>query len=180
MNQRALVSSKESGFASRAIGSGPTVSATSRQQSWYTKVRPAYVLPGARVAVTHLGELVARATANELGFAYVPFELVEDTWHLQISVTGQDVYLYEAPLAVGAGCASALILPDYERVDDFNGRLDPGETSDFYVVVKNAGNGAAGPTARRGARAARRATRAHVPANDDSRRGGPGGPSLPP
>ena len=100
-------------------------------------------LYGARCAISHQGELLGRATTSSNGYASVPLPVVEDTWTLTLTVTGQDIYPYEAPIHTTAGCAAPLVMYDYNRVDDFNGRLDPGEETDVYFVVRNLGNAAA-------------------------------------
>ncbi len=100
-------------------------------------------LYGARCAISHQGELLGRATTSSNGYASVPLPVVEDTWTLTLTVTGQDVYPYEALVHTTAGCAAPLVVHDYSRVDDANGRLDPDEEVDIHLVVRNIGNGAA-------------------------------------
>ncbi|UCG43829.1 MAG: hypothetical protein JSU73_04215 [candidate division WOR-3 bacterium] len=98
-------------------------------------------VPGARVAITHMGELIGRATTNSAGIAYVPIEAVEETTTVvKVTVTAQDLYVYEAEIGVGLACGSPLVLIDHCAVDDFNGRLDPGDETDVYFVVRNKGN----------------------------------------
>ncbi len=100
-------------------------------------------IPNARCAITHGGELVGRAVTNSTGCAFVPLETVGDTWTLTVTVTAQDAYIHEAPLHVIPGGPAPLVVLDYHRVDDVNGRLDPGDEVDLYLVVRNRGNAAA-------------------------------------
>ncbi len=97
-------------------------------------------IPGARCAITHLGELIGRATANSTGSGFVPLEMVDDTWTLMVTVTAQDAFIYEARLHVIPGGPAPLVLHDHSRVDDANGRLDPGDEVDIYFVVRNRGD----------------------------------------
>ncbi len=99
--------------------------------------------PGARVAVTHLGELVGRGVVNSSGDAWVALPAVEDTWTLKVSISIFDARLFEMRVYVRAGSASPLVTCDHCLVDDGNGRLDPYEQADLYFVVKNNGNAAA-------------------------------------
>ncbi|MBM3314479.1 hypothetical protein FJY71_01365 [candidate division WOR-3 bacterium] len=94
----------------------------------------------ARCAITHLGELVGRAVTGANGYAYVNLPVVEDTWTLKLVVTAQDARQWEKPVHTSAGCAAALVVYDHKWVDDANGRLDPYEASDVYLVVRNVGN----------------------------------------
>lgn len=95
---------------------------------------------GARCAVLHLGELIGRAVTGSDGYAYVALPQVEDTWTLKLVVTAQDARQWEKTVATRAGCAAALVGYDHKWVDDPNGRLDPYEASDVYLVVRNTGN----------------------------------------
>ena len=129
----------------RTVPADPVVdhpaSITAMPQQVYVEVyRGATPLRDARVAITHQGELVGRAVTGALGGAHVPLEVVEDTWTLKLTVTGQDIYIYEEEIGVTAGCAAPLLGVDHWTVDDFNGRLDPGDEADIYFVVKNSGN----------------------------------------
>lgn len=98
---------------------------------------------GARVALTHLGELVTRSVTNSAGVATLAIPPIEDTLTLQLTVTAQDGWLFTKPVAVSAGCANALVVYSHNWVDDVNGRLDPRDESDLYLVVENRGNGEA-------------------------------------
>jgi hypothetical protein len=98
---------------------------------------------GARVAVTHLGELVGRAVSGQDGYAYVNLPVVQDTWTLKLVVTAQDARQHSQPLYVTAGGPAAVVVFDHQWVDDANGRLDPYEQSNVYFVVRNIGNAAA-------------------------------------
>ena len=95
---------------------------------------------GARVAITHMGELLGRAVTNSRGYAWVHMPEVQDTFTLKLSVSAQDAAMYEAPMSAVAGYAGALVVPHNFWADDGNGRLDPGDDVDAYVVVKNIGN----------------------------------------
>ncbi|MEO0080816.1 MAG: C25 family cysteine peptidase [candidate division WOR-3 bacterium] len=94
---------------------------------------------GARVAVTHLGELVGRAVTNPLGTAHVPLATIEDTWTLGITVTAQDARIYQSVIRTKTGSNAPLVVIARSRVADPNGRLDPYEESDLYCVVANRG-----------------------------------------
>lgn len=98
---------------------------------------------GARVALTHLGELVGRGVAGDDGLAYVQLPVVEDTWTLVLSVSGPDIEFTERTVTTTAGCAASLVVYDHAVVDDGNGRLDPGEEVSVFLVVRNRGNAAA-------------------------------------
>ena len=100
-------------------------------------------LRGARCAISHLGELLGRATTSSSGYASVPLPAVEDGWTLTLTVTGQDIQPYRAEIATTAGGAAPLVVYDHGRVDDPNGRLDPGEESDVWLVVGNRGTASA-------------------------------------
>lgn len=97
-------------------------------------------LANARVAFTHLGELIARGVTNSRGIAYVPVPAIEDTWTLSMSVTGQDAWLQEKTVYTTTGDSAPLVTYHHYWVDDANGRLDPGDTVPLYLVVKNKGN----------------------------------------
>jgi gingipain R len=96
---------------------------------------------GARVALTHLGELVTRGVTNSSGVATLAIPAIEDTLTLQLTVTAQDGRLFTKTVAVGAGCGNALVVYSHNWVDDMNGRLDPRDEADLYLVVENRGNG---------------------------------------
>jgi len=95
---------------------------------------------GARVALTHLGELVARSVTNSSGVATLAIPAIEDTLTLQLTVTAQDGRLFTKTVEVSAGCANALVVYSHNWVDDMNGRLDPRDESNLYLVVENRGN----------------------------------------
>lgn len=97
-------------------------------------------LAGARVAVRHGSDLVGRAVTNSQGTALVNLPVLEDTWTLTVSVTGQDAAIYEATVWTIAGGNAPLVVADYLRVDDPNGRLDPNDDVDLYLVVRNRGS----------------------------------------
>jgi hypothetical protein len=98
---------------------------------------------GARVAITHVGELVARATTNSTGIAYVPLSGVGDTWTLGVTVTAQDARVRQGVIHAKAGGTGPLVTFLHSRVDDPNGRLDPGDFAEMYLVVENRGDAAA-------------------------------------
>ncbi len=113
-------------------------------QSYHVEVSTGYgPVKGARVAITHLGELVGRAVTNSQGQAVVPLPVLEDTWTLKLTITAQDLYIFERTVHVIAGCASPLLAYHHSYVDDSNGRLDPGEESSVYFAIENRGNGRA-------------------------------------
>mgnify|MGYP000570399039 CR=1 FL=1 len=98
---------------------------------------------GARVALTHQGELVGRGVAGDDGVAYVQLPAVEDTWTLTLSVSGPDIEFTERTVTIAAGGAASLVVFDRAVVDSDNGRLDPGDEVPVFFVVRNRGNAAA-------------------------------------
>lgn len=94
----------------------------------------------ARVALTHADELVARGVTNSSGVASLAIPAIEDTWKLQLTAIAQDGRWFTKAVAVSAGSENALVVYSHNEVDDPNGRLDPGEESDVYLVVENRGN----------------------------------------
>uniref|UniRef100_A0A7C4GI10 Gingipain domain-containing protein n=1 Tax=candidate division WOR-3 bacterium TaxID=2052148 RepID=A0A7C4GI10_UNCW3 len=95
---------------------------------------------GARVAVRHGSDLLGRAVTNAQGRAFVNLPALHDTWTLTVSVTGQDAAMHEATVRTRSAGIAPLVVYDYMRVDDPNGRLDPGENVDLSLVVRNVGN----------------------------------------
>jgi len=95
------------------------------------------------VALTHAGELIARSVTNSSGIASLAIPAIEDTWALQLVATAQDGRWFTKTVDVGGGYEDPLVVCDHHWVDDPNGRLDPGEQSDLYIVVENRGNAAA-------------------------------------
>ncbi|MGQ9678126.1 MAG: C25 family cysteine peptidase [bacterium] len=95
---------------------------------------------GARVAILHQDELIGRAVANSDGMAKVVLPLVNDTWTLTVSVTGQDGMPNEKTIFTETGRATPLVVYDHCEVDDTNRRVDPGDEVDLYVVVCNLGS----------------------------------------
>ncbi|MEO0067848.1 MAG: C25 family cysteine peptidase [candidate division WOR-3 bacterium] len=95
---------------------------------------------GARVAILHQNQLLGRALTNSLGIAKVCLSAIEDTQTLTLSITAQDGAPYEKNIYTQTGGASPLVVYDHHWVDDENGRLDPNEESDLYIVVINKGN----------------------------------------
>ncbi len=98
---------------------------------------------GARVALTHAGELIARSVTNSSGVASLAIPAIEDTWMLELTAIAQDGRWFEKTVEVSDGSDNALVVYSHNWVDDANGRLDPGEESDVYLVVENRGNAAA-------------------------------------
>lgn len=94
----------------------------------------------ARVGVRHGNQLIGRGVTNSDGVAQVCLNAIEDTWVLTLSVTGQDAAPYENCIYTRTGSASPLVVYDHHWVDDENGRLDPGEEADIYIVVANEGS----------------------------------------
>jgi hypothetical protein len=120
-----------------------TVSATPQTVEAVVRYTGGEPTTNARFALTHAGELVARATSNSLGIAALALPAVEDTWALELTVTAPDGRAYSQPVAVRSGSENGLVVLLRSRVDDANGRLDPGEESDLYLVVENRGNSVA-------------------------------------
>lgn len=98
---------------------------------------------GARVALLHSGELIARGVTSSSGVASLAIPAIDSSWTLQLVVTAQDGRMLTKSVAVSAGWTNALIVVSHSEVDDPNGRLDPGDTSDLYIVVENRGNATA-------------------------------------
>ncbi len=69
------------------------------------------------------------------------------TGALSITVTYKDLIPYEGTCTVSSGSPRPCIVYQSHRIDDSggnnNGRLDPGETVNFYMTLKNAGNAGA-------------------------------------
>ncbi len=98
---------------------------------------------GARVAILHSGALVARGVTNSSGVAALAISGIQEGWTLDLVAIAQDGRRFTKPVAVSAGWTNALVVVSHSEVDDPNGRLDPGETSDLYLVVENRGNATA-------------------------------------
>ncbi len=94
----------------------------------------------ARVAILHQNELIGRGVTNSQGRARVVLPALEDTWTLTVSVTAQDGAPLEKTVFTRSGQPTPLVVYDHCWVDDANGRLDPGDEANLYVVVKNLGN----------------------------------------
>ncbi len=100
-------------------------------------------LANARVGFYKAGEVSARGTTNASGIADV---LVSPTTPgtLYITVHAQDRYTVLDSAAVVAGTPRPYMVLQGTWVDDGgNNRLDPGETVNLYVTIRNAGNAAA-------------------------------------
>jgi hypothetical protein len=93
---------------------------------------------GALVCLSKGTETYARGWTNSQGWV----DLLVDpttTGNLDLSVSAQNFYPYDGLVPVhGSSNKPALVFAGL-RVDDGNGRLDPGETVDLYVSVKNEG-----------------------------------------
>jgi hypothetical protein len=98
---------------------------------------------GARVALIHSGELIARGVTNAAGVASLAIAGIQPGWTLDLVVTAQDGKWFTKTVAVSAGYANALVVYSHNWVDDANGRLDPNEESDVYLVVENRGDATA-------------------------------------
>ncbi|MEN9979359.1 MAG: C25 family cysteine peptidase [candidate division WOR-3 bacterium] len=107
----------------------------------YAEGQPA---AGARVAILHGDELIGRGITGGNGRAQVVLREVGDTWSLILSVTAQDGAPVERRLAVRSGNTGPLLVYRDLRVDDENGRLDPGDEANVYITIANDGNQAAG------------------------------------
>jgi hypothetical protein len=97
----------------------------------------------ARVALTCEGELLARSVTNSAGVATLAIPAIGEGWTLELMVTAPDGRPFAKTVTAGAGYENALVVYSHGHVDDPNGRLDPGEESDLYLVVRNRGNAAA-------------------------------------
>lgn len=95
---------------------------------------------GARVAILHQDELIGRGVSNSNGIARVVLPSVQDTWTLTVSVTVQDGRPYEKTIFAQTGRPTPLVVYDHFEVDDANGRVDPGDEVDLYVMVSNLGS----------------------------------------
>lgn len=124
------------------VGHEDTIAATPQQFAVTVECADA-ALKGARVAIRRGNVLLGRAVTDAHGVALVNLPALEDTWTLTVSVTGQDVAMYEGTVRTSSGGTAALVVADYLRVDDPNGRLDPDDDAELHVVVRNRGNAAA-------------------------------------
>lgn len=98
---------------------------------------------GARVSLTRAGQLIARGVTNSSGVASLAIPATEDSWTLQLTAIAQDGRWFTKAVDISDGSDNALVVYGHNEVDDPNGRLDPGEVSDVYLVVENRGNAAA-------------------------------------
>ena len=97
---------------------------------------------GALVCLSKGTETYARGWTNSQG--WVDMLVAQATsGNLDLSASAQNFYPYDGLVPVrGSASRPALVFAGL-RVDDGNGRLDPGETVDLYVSVKNEGTVAA-------------------------------------
>jgi predicted 3-demethylubiquinone-9 3-methyltransferase (glyoxalase superfamily) len=93
----------------------------------------------ARVALTHMGEMMGRGVTNSQGWASFPITAPDDTWTMVLSVHAQDARLYEKTVYAGGSCPGALVTLSHVEVADGNGRFDPNEEADVHFVAKNLG-----------------------------------------
>lgn len=117
-----------------------TISAQPQVLSVEVRNPNAAPVAGARVAILHQKELLGRGVTNPLGVAKLTLPVVGDTWTLKLSVTSQDGAPYQKILSTRTGSTSPLIVYHHHWVNDPNGRLDPGDETDLYLVVANQGN----------------------------------------
>jgi hypothetical protein len=93
---------------------------------------------GALVCLSKGSETYARAWTNSQGWVDL-LVAPTTTGDLDLSVSAQNYYPYDGLVPVrGSSNRPALVFAGL-RIDDGNGRLDPGETVDLYVSVKNEG-----------------------------------------
>ena len=93
---------------------------------------------GALVCLSKGTETYARAWTNSQGWVDL-LVAPTTTGNLDLSVSAQNFYPYDGLVPVrGSSNRPALVFAGL-RIDDSNGRLDPGETVDLYVSVKNEG-----------------------------------------
>ncbi len=95
---------------------------------------------GARVAVLAGEEILGRAVTSAGGRAEVVLPALPDSGTLKLVVTAQDGAPVTKTIYPGTGRTSPLVVYHHHEVDDANGRLDPGEEVDLFIVVENAGN----------------------------------------
>ncbi|MFO7651299.1 MAG: C25 family cysteine peptidase [bacterium] len=94
---------------------------------------------GARVALTHLGQLLGRGVTDSRGIAEFPITAPNDSWTMELAVTAQDAQFWTQTVYAAGACPGPLVVLDHAWVDDPNGRLDPLEESDIYFTVRNLG-----------------------------------------
>lgn len=94
---------------------------------------------GARVALTHLGQLLGRGVTDSRGIAQFPISAPADSWTMELAVTAQDAQFWTRTVRATTACPGPLVVLDHAWVDDPNGRLDPLEESDAYFTVRNLG-----------------------------------------
>ncbi|MBM3330781.1 hypothetical protein FJY68_02880 [candidate division WOR-3 bacterium] len=93
---------------------------------------------GALVCLSKGTETYARGWTNSQGWVDL-LVAPTTTGNLDLSASAQNFYPYDGLVPVrGSSNRPALVFAGL-RIDDSNGRLDPGETVDLYVSVKNEG-----------------------------------------
>jgi hypothetical protein len=94
---------------------------------------------GALVCLSKGSETYARAWTNSQGWVDL-LVAPATTGNLDLSVSAQNFYPFDALVpARGSSNRPALVFAGLRIDDGGNGRLDPGETVDLYVSVKNEG-----------------------------------------
>jgi hypothetical protein len=93
---------------------------------------------GALVCLSKSTETYARGWTNSQGWVDL-LVAPTTTGNLDLSASARNFYPYDGLVPVrGSSNRPALVFAGL-RIDDSNGRLDPGETVDLYVSVKNEG-----------------------------------------
>jgi len=91
-------------------------------------------------------EVYAVGRTNSSGWVDL-FVSPTTTGTMSVTVTAKDCLPYEGTCSVTSGSPRPCIVYGSHRIDDSggnnNGRLDPGETVNFYMTLKNAGNASA-------------------------------------
>jgi len=98
---------------------------------------------GARVAVLQGDRLIGRDITGTSGRADVALAAVPDTGRLKVLVTVQDGAPVAKTVYLSTSRTSPLVVYHHYDVDDPNGRLDPGDEADLFLVVANRGNATA-------------------------------------
>jgi hypothetical protein len=94
---------------------------------------------GALVCLSKSGETYARGWTNAQGWVGLLVN-PSTTGDLDLSASGQNYYPFDALVPVrGSSNAPALVFESLRIDDGGNGRLEPGETANLFVTVRNAG-----------------------------------------
>ncbi len=99
---------------------------------------------GARVCALKGNETWARGWTNSAGWVDLAVSPTS-TGNLEFTVNAHDFYPYRGTVSVSGSSSDPALVFDGLRIDDSdgNGRLDPGETADFYLTLANPGATAA-------------------------------------